>query len=187
MGSMNDITRGSTLILNDQIWEVTEHLHARTGQRKPTVWTKLRNYLTGKVIEHQFNPSSNVEFARIDSKTMEYLYRDTAGYVFMDQETYEQPIIAADLLEGSLDFLHEGLVCTLYYHDEKVIKVSLPDMIELEVTEAPPHVRGDTATNDYRPVTVSTGAEVKVPPFISAGEKIKIDTRTGEYSGRVKE
>lgn len=186
MGSMNDITRGSTIELNNQMWEVTEHLHARTGQRKPTVWTKLRNLKTGKVIENQFKPSDKVNFIRIETKPMEYLYRDGQNYVFMNQETYEQPSLPKDTIEHMLDFLIEGTVCSFRFNGEEVIGVDLPDIMEFEVTNAPPHVRGDTATNDYRAVTVSSGAQVKVPPFIKKGEIIKIDTRTKEYAGRAK-
>lgn len=186
MGSMNDITRGSTISLNDQMWEVTEHLHARTGQRKPTVWTKLRNLKTGKVIENQFKPSDKVDFIRIESKPMEYLYRDGQNYVFMNQETYEQPAIPKDVVEHMLDFLVEGTVCNFRFNEEEIVGVDLPDIMEFEVTDAPPHVRGDTATNDLREVTVSSGAKVKVPAFIKAGEIIKIDTRSKEYAGRSK-
>lgn len=185
MGSMNDITRGSTLKLNGQLWEVTEHLHARTGQRKPTVKAKLRNLQTGKVIENQFKPSDDVEFVRIETKPMEYLYQNGSNYVFMNQSTYEQPEIPKDVVgEDVLKFLKEGMVCDFRYNGDEVIGISLPDVIELEVTFAPPHARGDTATSDYKPVEVETGVEIKVPPFIKQGEIVKIDTRTGEYSGR---
>lgn len=186
MGNMNDITRGSTLRFNDQLWEVTDHLHARTGQRKPTMWTKLKNLKTGKVIENQFRSTDKVDFVRIEAKDMEYLYRDGNNYVFMNQETYEQPAIPGDMVEGILPFLMEGLVCVFRYDEDEIVGISLPDVIEFEVIDAPPHVRGDTATNDMRPVTIETGTEVKAPPFIKKGEKIKIDTRTGEYIGRAK-
>jgi elongation factor P len=186
MGSMNDITRGSTIDLNQQLWEVIEHLHARTGQRKPTVWTKLRNLRTGKVTEHQFKPSDKVHFVRIETTPMEYLYRDGQSYVFMNQETYEQPSLPKELIEHMLDFLIEGTVCSFRFNESDIVGTSLPDIMEFEVIDAPPHVRGDTATNDYRAVTISSGTQVKVPPFIKQGEIIKIDTRTKEYSGRAK-
>lgn len=184
MASMNDITRGSTLRLHDQLWEVTEHLHARTGQRKPTVWTKLKNLRTGKVIENQFRSTDKVDFVRIESKHMEYLYRDGKNYVFMDQETYEQPAIPSEMVAGLLAFLKEGTVCDFRYDEETIVEIRLPEVLEVEVTEALPHVRGDTATHDYRPVTIETGTKIQVPPFIQKGEKIKIDTRSGEYLGR---
>jgi len=183
---MNDITRGSTIYLNDGIWEVLEHLHARTGMRKPTVWTKMRNIKSGKVMEHQFRPTDTVDFARIDTQPMEYLYRDGQTYVFMNKDTYEQPAISKELVEDLLPYLIEGTICSFRLNGDEIIGITLPDVIEVEVTDAPPHVRGDTATSDYRPVIISTGAEVKVPPFIKQGEVIKIDTRTGEYVGRVK-
>lgn len=186
MGSMNDITRGSTLQLNSELWEVTEHLHARTGMRKPTVKAKLRNLKSGKVIEHQFRPTDKVDFIRIETRQMEYLYRENQNFVFMNQETFEQPSIPKEYVEGMLDFLQEGTVCDFRYNGEEIVGISLPDIIEVEVTEAPPHVKGDTANAEYRAVTIATGAEVKVPPFIGVGELIKIDTRTGEYAGRAK-
>jgi elongation factor P len=186
MGSMNDITRGSTLRLNDQLWEVVEHLHARTGMRKPTVKAKMRNLITGKVIEHQFRPTDTVDFVRIDTKPMEYLYREGQNFVFMDHATFEQPIIEKKYIEPLTPFLLEGMNCEFRYEGETIVGVALPDIVEIEVTDAPPHIKGDTANAEYRAVTIATGAEIKVPPFIQQGEMIKIDTRTGDYVGRAK-
>jgi elongation factor P len=186
MGSMNDITRGSMIRFKDALWEVTDNLHARTGQRKPTMWTRLRNFKTGKVVENQFTQSDNVEFVRIVAKRMEYLYRDGNSYVFMDKETYEQPSLAKEFVAHALDYMLEGLECDFLYDDDEILKIRLPDVVEIEVTEAMPHARGDTATNDLMPVTIATGATVRVPPFIKVGDQVKIDTRTGAYLGRVK-
>jgi len=185
-GSMNDITRGSVVLYRDQLWEVTEHLHARKGQQRPTVKAKLKNLITGRVIENQFNQSETVEFARIDTVPLQYLYRDGGNFVFMDQETFEQPEVPEKLVEHFTDYLIEGLICEFKYHGEKIVSVAPPPSVEIEVTDAPPHARGDTAGAELRPVTISTGATVKAPPFINTGDIIKIDTRTGDYSGRVK-
>ena len=185
MGSMNDIGRGSVIVRDGELWEVTDHLHARTGMKKPTMWTKLKNYKTGKVVEHQFHPSDNVQFATIESKEMEYLYRDGEFLVFMDQGTFDQPQVPVEMLEERLPYLQEGAPCRFYYHGEQIGRVTIPDTIVVEVTNAPPYARGDTASGgDYRPVEVNTGLTVKVPPFIQEGQKIKIDTRTGEYLGK---
>ena len=185
MGSMNDITRGVALVLNGGLWEVLDHLHARTGMRKPTVWTKLKNYKSGKVLEHQFTASDTVDIVRLENKPMEYLYRDGNNFVFMNPVSYEQPAISKDLLEHAIPYLTEGLVCNFLLNDEEIIRIDLPTTVEVEVIEAPPYAKGDTASTDYRPVTVKTGMVVKVPPFITQGTIIKIDTSSGEYLGRI--
>ena len=159
--------------------------HARTGQRKPTVRAKMRNFHSGKVIENQFNPNDTVEFVRIERRAMEYLYRDGNNYVFMNPETYEQPAIPSEQVEHMLKFLTEGLTCTFSAVGDEVIRIDLPESIDLEVTVCPPHAKGDTASSDLKPVEVSTGIEVKVPPFIKQGDVIRVNTETGDYMSRI--
>ena len=163
-----------------------EFQHVKPGKGAAFVRTKMKNVITGAVTETSFNPTAKFENATVDRMTMEYSYNDGDLYYFMDPETYDQIMINADVIGDSFKFVKENMECTIYSYKGKVFNVEPPFFVDLEVTATDPGFAGNTATNATKPATLETGAEVKVPLFIEPGEKIQIDTRTGEYLGRSK-
>ena len=146
--------------------------------------TKIRNVITGAVVEKTFNPNDKYPTAFIERKDMEYLYSDGDLYYFMDSETYEQIPINKSILSDNFKFVKENMTCKVLSYKGNVFGVEPPNFVELEVTKTEPGVKGDTATNVTKPAIVETGAEIKVPIFINEGDRIQIDTRTGEYMSR---
>lgn len=185
MVSAGDFRNGLTFEMDGQLMQVIEFQHVKPGKGAAFVRTKMRNILTGAVIETSFNPTARFPQAVIERKDMEYSYTDGDLYYFMDQETYDQVPLNADKLPESFKFVKEGMVCRLMSYKGDVFSVEPPIFVELEVTATEPGVKGNTATNVTKPATVETGAEVKVPIFINEGDVIKIDTRTCEYLERV--
>jgi elongation factor P len=147
---------------------------------------KLKNIKTGLVNEQRVHPEDKVETAYLEKRTMQYLYKDADGYVFMDTETYDQVTLSPDLVADLMVYLKEGNNTQVMFHDGKALSVELPATVELEIVETDPALKGATAKDQYKPATLDTGLKVTVPPFISIGEKILVDTRTGEYLSRVK-
>ena len=185
MVSAGDFRNGLTFEMDGQVMQVIEFQHVKPGKGAAFVRTKMRNIITGAVIETSFNPTARFPQAVIERKDMEYSYSDGDLYYFMDQETYDQVPLNADKLPDSFKFVKEGMVCRLMSYKGNVFSVEPPIFVELEVTATEPGVKGNTATNVTKPATVETGAEVKVPIFINEGDIIKIDTRTCEYLERV--
>ncbi|MBR0231736.1 MAG: elongation factor P [Clostridia bacterium] len=185
MVSAGDFRNGLTFEMDGQVMQVIEFQHVKPGKGAAFVRTKMRNIITGAVIETSFNPTARFPQAVIERKDMEYSYNDGDLYYFMDQETYDQVPLNADKLPDSFKFVKEGMVCRLMSYKGNVFSVEPPIFVELEVTATEPGVKGNTATNVTKPATVETGAEVKVPIFINEGDVIKIDTRTCEYLERV--
>ena len=185
MVSAGDFRNGLTFEMDGALMQVIEFQHVKPGKGAAFVRTKMRNILTGAVIETSFNPTARFPQAMIERKDMEYSYSDGDLYYFMDQETYDQVPLNADKLPDSFKFVKEGMVCRLMSYKGNVFSVEPPIFVELEVTATEPGVKGNTATNVTKPATVETGAEVKVPIFINEGDVIKIDTRTCEYLERV--
>ncbi len=163
---------------------VIEFQHVKPGKGAAFVRTKLRNVITGAVIEKTFNPTDKFQDARIDRKEMQYLYNDGDLYYFMDMESYEQIPLDKNLLTDSFKFVKEEMICRVSSYKEKVFAIEPPMFVELEIADTEPGVRGDTATGVTKNATMETGAVVRVPIFINAGERIRIDTRTGEYIER---
>ena len=184
MISAGDIRNGITFELDGKVMQVIEFQHVKPGKGAAFVRVKMRNVITGGVTETSLNPSAKFPTAFIERKKMEYSYNDGELYYFMDGDTYELVPLNADVLDDSFKFVKENDVCTLMSYKGKVFGVEVPNFVELEVTDTDPGFAGNTATNALKPATVETGAEIKVPLFIEIGEKIKIDTRTGEYLGR---
>ncbi|NLA87311.1 MAG: elongation factor P, partial [Clostridiales bacterium] len=166
---------------------VVEFQHVKPGKGAAFVRTKMKNVITGTVVETSFNPSDKFENAYIDRREMEYSYQDGDLYYFMDTETYELEPIDGSLLNDNFKFVKENMSCMVSSYKGKVFAVEPPNFVELVITETDPGFKGDTATNVTKPAIVETGAEVKVPLFIDIGEKIRIDTRTGEYLERAKD
>ena len=169
---------------NGQVFQVIEFLHVKPGKGAAFVRTKLKNVITGAVLERTFSPTDKFENAYIERKDMEYLYSDGDLYYFMDQETYDQTPINASQLGDNFKFVKENMICKVCSYKGNVFGVEPPTFVELEVTQTDPGFKGDTATNATKPATLETGAEIRVPLFINEGDHIRIDTRTGEYMER---
>ena len=181
-----DFRNGVTFEMDGKVMQVVEFQHVKPGKGAAFVRTKMKNVITGAVVETSFNPSDKFETARVDRKNMEYSYCDGDLYYFMDPETYELMPVDKSVLSDGFRFVKENEVCTISSYKDKVFNVEAPNIVTLEITETDPGFAGNTATNATKPATVETGAEVKVPLFIEPGERIEIDTRTGEYLGRAK-
>ncbi len=186
MISAGDIRNGITFEMDGKVMQVIEFQHVKPGKGAAFVRDKMRNDINGGVTETSLNPSAKFPTAFIERRKMEYSYSDGDLYYFMDQETFElEPIDAANL-DDSFKFVKENDICTVMSYKGKVFGVEVPNFVDLVVTETDPGFAGNTATNTLKPATVETGAQVNVPLFIEIGDKIQIDTRTGEYLGRSK-
>ncbi len=179
-----DFRNGVTFDMDGQVFQIVEFQHVKPGKGAAFVRTKIRNVITGAVIEKTFNPSDKFPTAYIERKDMQYLYNDGDLYYFMDNETYENIPINADKLGDNFKFVKENTDVKVLSYKGVVFGVEPPFFIELQVTATEPGVRGDTATNVTKPATLETGAEVRVPIFINEGDMIRVDTRTGEYMER---
>ena len=186
MISAGEFRNGVTFEMDGQVMQVVEFQHVKPGKGAAFVRTKMKNVITGAVIETSFNPTARFENAYVDRKDMEYSYNDGNLYYFMDSETYELVPIDESMLPDGFKFVKENMVCKIMSYKGNIFGVEPPNFVELEVTETDPGFKGDTATNVTKPAIVETGAEVKVPLFINPGDRIKIDTRTGEYLERAK-
>ena len=185
MISAGDFRNGLTFEFDGNVYQVVEFQHVKPGKGAAFVRTKLKNVITGSMVERTFNPTEKVEKAMIERKDMEYLYEDSGLFYFMDQETYEQIPLNQEQLGDSLKFVKENMTVTILSYKGNVFAVEPPNFVELEVTATEPGVKGNTASNVTKPATVETGATLNVPMFINEGDKIKIDTRTSEYLSRV--
>ena len=184
MISAGDFRNGVTFEMDGQVVSIIEFQHVKPGKGAAFVRTKIRNVITGAVVEKTFNPNDKYPTAFIDRKDMEYSYNDGDLYYFMDTETWEQIPINASILGDSFKFVKENMVCKVLSYKGNVFGVEPPNFVELQVTQTDPGFAGNTATNATKPAALETGAEIKVPLFIEEGEMIQIDTRTGEYLGR---
>ncbi len=185
MISAGDFRNGITIELDNNVYQIIEFQHVKPGKGAAFVRTKLKNIKSGGVVEKTFRPTEKCPQARIDRKDMQYLYSDGDLYNFMDVETYEQIALNAETIGDSLKFVKENEKCKVCSHNANVFAVEPPLFVELEITETEPGFKGDTATGASKPAIVETGAQVSVPLFVNQGDKIKIDTRTGEYLSRV--
>ena len=172
--------------MDGKIMQVVEFQHVKPGKGAAFVRTKTKNVITGSVVETSYNPTAKFPQAFIERKDVTYSYEDGDLYHFMDNETYDDIPVNASDVPDNFKFCKENELCKLLSYKGNVFGIETPNFVELVVTKADPGVKGDTATNVTKPATVETGAEIKVPLFINEGEKIQIDTRTGEYLGRVK-
>ena len=184
MVSAGDFRNGVTLEIEGQVMQIMEFQHVKPGKGAAFVRTKLKNIISGGVIEKTFRPTEKFPAARIDRVEMQYLYSDGDLWHFMNVETYDQIALNSDDIGDSLKFVKENDMVKVCSHNGKVFAVEPPMFVELEITDTEPGFKGDTATGATKPATVETGAIVYVPLFIEMGEKIKIDTRTGEYLSR---
>jgi len=182
--STNDLKNGMSLNLPEGLMTVVEFQHVKPGKGGAFVRTKLKNFRTGAVLERTFRADEKVPLAVIDKREMQYLYREGTAFVFMDNESYDQLQVATDDLGTAVQYIKEGDSVVLPVYDGNVVGVELPAAVELTISETEPGVQGDRVSGARKPATLETGLVVQVPLFIEAGEKIKVDTRTGEYLAR---
>ena len=185
MISAGDFRNGITLEIEGNVYQVIEFQHVKPGKGAAFVRTKLKNVINGGVIERSFRPTEKFPAARIDRIDMQYLYSDGDLFYFMNVETYDQIALAPDIVGDSLKFVKENEMVKVCSFNGSAYSVEAPLFVELEVTDTEPGLKGDTATGATKPATVETGAQVMVPLFVEIGDKLKIDTRTGEYLSRV--
>ncbi|MBR3040796.1 MAG: elongation factor P [Lachnospiraceae bacterium] len=185
MISAGDFRNGITVEIEGNVFQIVEFQHVKPGKGAAFVRTKLKNIKNGGVVEKTFRPTEKFPPARIDRKDMQYLYADGDMFNFMDTESYEQIALSADEVGDALKFVKENEMVKVCSHNGSVFAIEPPLFVELEITETEPGFKGDTATGANKPAIVETGAQVNVPLFVEIGDKIKIDTRTGEYLSRV--
>jgi elongation factor P len=184
VATTNDLKNGMTLNIEGQLWNVVEFQHVKPGKGGAFVRTKLKNIMTGKVVDRTFNAGVKVDVASVDKRDMQYLYREGSDFVFMDLTDYDQPHIPAAVVGGASDYLLEEQTVTVAFNEGTPLYVDLPAAVELTISQTDPGLQGDRSTGGTKPATLETGATIQVPLFISTGEKIKVDTRTGQYLGR---
>jgi elongation factor P len=187
VATTNDLKNGLVLNLDGQLWTVVEFQHVKPGKGGAFVRTKLKNVLTGKVVDKTFNAGLKVDTATVDKRSMQYLYRDGDAFVFMDKDTYDQVNVAATTVGEAANFLLEGQDAVVATHDSEPLYVELPAAVVLEITYTEPGLQGDRSTGGTKPATLETGYVVQVPLFVEQGTRVKVDTRSGEYLGRVNE
>ena len=184
--STNDLKNGMTLDLDGTLFQIIEFQHVKPGKGGAFVRTKLRNARTGAVLERTFNAGVKIGLAIVERREMQYLYHDGVHYTFMDSDSYEQVSVGTDVVGDLVGYLAEGSTATVAMHEGNPIAVELSASVVLKITETQGAVRGDTRTNTTKPATLETGYVVQVPLFVETGEKVKVDTRTGQYIERVK-
>ncbi len=186
MATTNDLKNGIVLKLEGgQLWSVVEFQHVKPGKGPAFVRTKLKNVLSGKVVDKTFNAGVKVETASVDKRGMQFSYMDGEYFVFMDMDTYDQLHVDRKAVGDAANFLLEGFEAVVAVHEGEVLYVELPAAVELTIEHTEPGVQGDRSTGGTKPAKLETGYEIQVPLFITTGEKIKVDTRSGEYLGRV--
>ena len=184
MITAGDFRNGKTFEFEGGVWQIVEFQHVKPGKGAAFVRTKIKNVITGSVVEKTFRPTEKFEEAFIERRKMQYSYVDGTLYYFMDMETFDMLPLNSDKLPDNFKFVKEEMMCKIISYKGNVFDVEPPTFVELEVTSTEPGFAGNTAQNTLKPATLETGAEIKVPLFINEGEILKIDTRTGEYLGR---
>ena len=185
MISANDLRKGTTFEWEEELYRVVEYQHSFIGRGSANVRVKMRNLRTGTITDHTFPPNDRISDVRLELREVQYLYNDGTLYYFMDTETYEQPVLSAEALGDAVDYLTENMTLQISTYDGEPIDIVLPITIDLKVVKAPPGFAGDTATGATKQVTLETGLKVTTPLFVEEGDGIRVDTRTGEYLGRV--
>lgn len=186
MASTSDFRPGMCIRMDGDLWTIVEFQHVNPGNWRAFVRAKLKSLKSGKVIETRFRAGESVEAIRVETKEYQYLYHDGTGYVFMDQETYDQISIDEKVVGDGAAFMKETETVDIMFNGTEIVSLEMPITVELKIVETVPGVRGDTATGAQKPAKVETGATVNVPLFINEGDMIKVDTRTGQYIERVK-
>ena len=185
MATTNDLKNGMVLNIDGQLWSVVEFQHVKPGKGGAFVRTKLKSVLSGKVVDRTFNAGTKVETATVDKRDMQYLYRDGSDFVFMDTSTYDQIPVPETTVGSAANFLLENQEAIVATHEGEPLYVELPTSVVLAITYTEPGLQGDRSTGGTKPATVETGYEIQVPLFLEQGTRVKVDTRTGDYLGRV--
>ncbi|HNX43415.1 MAG TPA: elongation factor P [Bacteroidales bacterium] len=187
MATTADFRNGLCIEFKGDLYKIVEFQHVKPGKGAAYVRTKLKNLKSGKVLDNTFDAGERIDVARIERRPYQFLYKDDSGYHFMNTQTFEQTFVEEEMVDGH-QFLKEGQEVEIMFHadTESILSCELPSIVELEITYTEPGLRGDTATNTLKPATVETGATVRVPLFIEAGTRIRIDSRTGDYIERAK-
>ena len=184
MATTNDLKNGMTLNIDGSLWTVVEFQHVKPGKGPAFVRTKMKQVLTGKVVEKTFNAGVKVEVAVVEKRDMQYLYKDGADFVFMDTTTYDQMTIPEAVVGDAVNFLLENAEVNVAIHEGNPLYIELPASVELEITYTEPGIQGDRSSGGTKPATLQTGIDIQVPLFIKQGEKVLVDTRDGSYLGR---
>ena len=184
MATTNDLKNGMTLNIDGQLWNVVDFQHVKPGKGGAFVRTRLKNIMSGKVVDRTFNAGVKVDVANVDKREMQYLSREGEDFVFMDTQDYDQPRIPRQTVGGAADYLLEEQTATVAFNDGTPLYVELSASVELTVSQTDPGVQGDRSTGGTKPATLQTGAQIQVPLFITTGERVKVDTRTRDYMGR---
>lgn len=185
MATTTDIKNGAVLKIDGNLWSVVEFQHVKPGKGGAFVRTKLRNITSGKVVDRTFNAGAKIETATVDRSDYQYLYQDGEDYVFMDMKTYDQINVPATVVGDAANYMLESQTATIAMNEGNPLYIELPASVVLEITYTEPGLQGDRSTGGTKPATVETGYEIQVPLFLESGTKIKVDTRTGDYLGRV--
>ncbi|WP_040160481.1 elongation factor P [Mobilicoccus massiliensis] len=185
MATTNDLKNGMVLKIEGQLWTVLEFQHVKPGKGPAFVRTKMKNVMSGKIIDKTFNAGTKVETSNVDKRTMQYLYKDGEDFVFMDGKTYDQVHVGSAIVGDAEKFMLENQEAVVATHEGTPLFVELPASVELEITYTEPGLQGDRSTGGTKPATLETGAEIQVPLFLEQGTKVKVDTRDGSYLGRV--
>jgi elongation factor P len=185
MASTADIRNGVVLNIDKQLWAVIEFQHVKPGKGGAFVRTKLKNVVTGKTVDRTFNAGAKIETENVDRRDFQYLYADGDSYVFMDVSDYDQLTVSSTVVGDAANFMLENQAVTVALHDGNPLYVELPASVTLEITYTEPGLQGDRSTGGTKPATVETGYQIQVPLFLEQGTKVKVDTRTGDYLGRV--
>ena len=187
MATTSDISKGAFLRVNGELGIIIDYEYVTPNKTGAMYFVKMRNLRTGKLIEHRFRSGEKIDLERVETKELQFIYREGEVLMCMDQETFEQIPIQESLIGDSIKFLKEEMILLVSFDaNEEAVFAEMPNFVELEITYTEPGIKGDTATNTLKPATVETGAEVRIPLFVDIGEKIKIDTRDGSYVERVK-
>ena len=185
MASTNDLKNGMVLNIDGQLWSVVEFQHVKPGKGPAFVRTKLKNVMSGKIVDKTFNAGVKVETANVDRSDMQYLYKDGDDYVFMDTESYDQQNVPKVALGEAADYMVENAVAIIAFHNGEIVTVEIPASVELAVADTEPGIQGDRVSGARKPATLETGKVVQVPLFINIGDRLRVDTRSGDYITRV--
>lgn len=187
MASTADFRNGLTIMHDGAIFRIVEFQHVKPGKGGAFVRTKIKNVRTGRVLDPTFRAGEKIEIVRLESRQMQYLYQDPTGYIFMDNETFDQTILPTHLVEEVIDLMKENTDVDVLFHGEEALGLELPQSVDLVIVETEPNDKGDTASGSKKPAKLETGATVMVPFFVGEGEKIRVDTKKREYVERVKD
>lgn len=185
MATTNDLKNGTVMVIDGQLWQVVEFQHVKPGKGPAFVRTKIKNVMSGKIVDKTFNAGLKIETATVDRRDMTYLYQDGTDYVFMDEKTYEQINVPEEIVGDARNFMIDNQSVIVSQHDGAVLFVELPATVVLTITHTEPGLQGDRSSAGTKPATLETGYEIQVPLYMEEGTRIKVDTRDGSFSGRV--